>query len=93
MGWNTPPPDVNCIPGEGGVGTPRRDGAAGWGGGLCIEDRADNVGRCQPATADDTELSVEPKWLAVNWVTTSPLSLATTWTASYLARASAVALA
>jgi hypothetical protein len=43
--------------------------------------------------ADDTELAVEQKWSVVNWVSTSPLSMATVWTAACLARASAVALA
>jgi hypothetical protein len=70
-GWNAPPLAVNYTSGD--VGTPRRDGAAGWGGGSRVEDRAGESGRCQPAAADDTELAVDPNWSAANWVTTSPL--------------------
>jgi hypothetical protein len=66
MGWNAPAPTVNCTSGD--VGTPRHDGAAGWGGGSRVEYRAGEAGRCQPAAADDTELAVEPNWPAVNWV-------------------------
>jgi hypothetical protein len=61
--WNAAPPAINCTSGD--VGTPRRDGAASWGSGLCVKDRADDAGR-QPPTVDDTELAVEPKWLVVN---------------------------
>jgi hypothetical protein len=90
MGWNAPPPAVNYTSGD--VGTLRRDGAMGWGGGSRVEERADKAGRCQSPT-DDTELVVDPNWLAAKWFTTSPLSMATAWAVACLARNSAVALA
>jgi hypothetical protein len=65
-GRNAPPAVINCISGEGDVGTPRRERASGWGGGSCVEDRASEAGHCQTATTDDTDLAVEPRWSAVN---------------------------
>jgi hypothetical protein len=59
---------MECIFGEGGVGTPSHDGATGWGGCSCIEDKT---------IANDIELVVEANWSAMNWFTTSPFSMAT----------------